>query len=108
MKKVYIAGPITIDKEHYKEHFQKAAEFLTASGYEVINPALDEYDDQAYEAGHTDKWTPEAWLFYMQRDMELVSKCNAIYLLKGWEQSSGATIEKIVATKFGLDIMYEV
>lgn len=105
--RIYIAGPITTDKEHYKEHFSVAEDYWKTKGYEVINPALNEYDEEASAAGHTDKWTPEAWLFYIKRDMDLVASCDAIYLLKGWEQSPGANVELITAKKFGLEIIYE-
>lgn len=110
MKKhtIYIAGPITVDKEHYQEHFRKAEERLKELGWEVINPALEEYDDCFYkETGEKDKWTPEAWLFYIKRDMDLVSECEAIYLLEGWEQSPGANVEYITAKKFNLAIYFE-
>ncbi len=59
-KKIYLSGPITADKDHYKEHFSKIEEYLTNLGFEVTNPAKDEYDDEIYEKGHTDKWTKEA------------------------------------------------
>lgn len=106
--KIYIAGPITVDKDHYQEHFRKAEEYLKSLNWEVINPALEEYDDCFYkETGEKDKWTPKAWLFYIKRDMDLVSQCDAIYMLEGWEQSPGANVEHITAKKFNLAIYYE-
>ena len=45
-KKIYLSGPITTDKDHYKEHFSKIEEYLTNLGFEVTNPAKDEYDDE--------------------------------------------------------------
>ena len=39
--KIYIAGPITSDPDHYKEHFDKAAKRIEAYGCEPVNPALN-------------------------------------------------------------------
>lgn len=110
MKKrtIYIAGPITADKDNYQERFRKAEDYLKSLGWEVVNPALKEYDDDLYkETGEKDKWTSKAWLFYVKRDMDLVSQCEAIYLLNGWEQSPGATAEYITAKKFNLKVYFE-
>lgn len=105
--KVYLSGPITTDKEHYKEHFAAAEKYLTEKGYEVTNPAKDEYDDEIYEKGHSDKWTLDAWLDYMKRDIELTSEHDAICLLIGWRNSPGAIIELMTAKKFGLELLEE-
>ena len=37
-KRVYLSGPITADKEHYKEHFAKIEEYLTNLGFDVTIP----------------------------------------------------------------------
>ena len=34
--------------------------------------------------------------------------CDAIYMLRGWENSKGARAEHAVAVWVGLDIMYQV
>lgn len=106
-KKIYLSGPITADKEHYKEHFAKIEKYLTNLGFEVTNPAKDEYDDEIYEKGHTDKWTEEAWLDYMKRDIEIVSEHDTICLLTGWEKSLGGLIELATAKRFGMSLMIE-
>jgi len=102
--KIYIAGPITINKDNYKEPFLEAEKYLRELGWEVFNPASDEYDEPV---PGMDKWDKKAWLYYMHRDIELVSMCDAVYFLKGWEESPGANIEHIVATKFNLARYYQ-
>ena len=60
MKKrtIYIAGPITADKDNYQERFRKAEDYLKSLNWEVVNPALKDYDDDLYkETGEKDKWT---------------------------------------------------
>lgn len=106
-KRVYLSGPITADKEHYKEHFAKIEEYFTNLGFDVTNPSKDEYDDEIYEKGHTDKWTEKAWLDYIARDIELVSKHDIVCVLKGWQKSLGALIELAVAKRYEIPIMFE-
>ena len=106
-KTIYISGPITSNKEHYRECFDAAKEFLQSKGYDVIDPSTDDYTEAVKEAGIEDIWSPEAWLWYLQRDMTVVSNCDGIYMLNGWEQSKGGIVEKIVAEKFKLPIYFE-
>lgn len=81
--RVYISGPITGVKD-YKRKFQEVKEKLIKKGYEVINPAeLDcvmigknfSYDE------------------IMQICLELLSRCQAMAFLPGWEHSRGSNIE---------------
>lgn len=104
---VYLSGPITSDKEGYKEHFANAAKFLEKLGYEVTNPSKDEYDEEVKEKGHTDKWTKEAWLEYIHDDINMVVSHDYICLLLGWEDSSGALLEIGTAKRFGLKLIME-
>lgn len=60
-----------------------------------------------YEKGHTDKWTEKAWLDYIARDIELVSKHDIVCVLKGWQKSLGALIELAVAKRYEIPIMFE-
>lgn len=106
-KRVYISGPITSNKEHYKEEFAKAKKYLEGKGCVVINPAEDDYTEEVKNAGIEDIWSHEAWLWYIKRDMDIVSNCDAIYMLLNFENSQGAIIEKATAEKVGLDIWYE-
>lgn len=69
--KVYLSGKITGDVD-YRQKFGRE---LRAYGYVVFNPAVlpdgFEYED------------------YMSLDLLILSRCDAIYLLRDWENSPG-------------------
>ncbi|MEG0807640.1 MAG: DUF4406 domain-containing protein [Alistipes sp.] len=47
------------------------------------------------------------WADQMGRDIALLLKCEAIYMLTGWEQSEGATIEYLIARQRRMKIFHE-
>lgn len=112
--KVYIAGPIAGRANGNIAEFQGAVEHLRSLGHYPINPhdvpprehegncpvgpAAGQTAD-GEEAQHTAPC-------YMRTDMQALLRCDAIYLLHGWEQSSGARTEFEVARAAGLHIMY--
>lgn len=80
-KKVFISGPMKGKPNNNKEAFMDAEQALRAAGFSVFNPAwllgctgFDESD-------------------FMAIDLAALSRCNYIYQLEGWENSTGATAE---------------
>lgn len=106
-KTIYISGPITSNREYYKECFAAAKEFLQDKGYDVIDPSSEIFDEAIRKAGIEDLKSKEAWLLFLKNDMTLVSESDGIYMLNNWERSGGCNIEYIVAKKFNLPIYYE-
>lgn len=90
--KIYIAGKIT-GEPNYKEKFDIAATSLEAQGHIVLNPAE----------------LPEGMLpaDYMRICFAMMDTADAIYLLKGWYSSSGASIERNYAMYTGKSILTE-
>lgn len=88
--KIYIAGKIT-GELNYKEKFDIAATSLEAQGHIVSNPAE----------------LPEGMLpaDYMRICFAMIDTADAIYLLKGWYNSSGASIERNYAMYTGKSIL---
>ena len=80
--RVYISGPIT-GVEDYMVKFADAEKKLTGSGYTVVNPAK-------INCGMPDDMTYEE---YMEIDLKLITMCDALYMLDGWEKSCGANRE---------------
>lgn len=84
--RVYISGKITGLKESvYKNNFNSTELYLTGLGYDVVNPV-------SYPTDPNWKWED-----YMKRDIKLLVGCDYIYLLEGWQDSDGASLEKYIA-----------
>lgn len=94
--KVYISGKIT-DTTDYVERFAKAEEMLLGKGYEVVNPVT------ANE--HLPEDTP--WRVYMGESLKLLCDCDAIYLLKDWVCSRGASVELMTAQAMFMRVLTE-
>lgn len=92
--KIYISGPMA-GIEGYEKNFKAAEEKMQEAGHEVVNPA--EIDGEGM--------TREELLML---DLWMLEECNAIYMLKGWQQSCGANREYGFALAKGMGVMFEV
>ena len=95
--KIYISGKISgTDLTETRKRFAAVAKVMKRLGVEPVNPlenGLSEHD---------------TWKAHMLKDIADLLRCNAIYMLQGWEESKGARIEHDIATKKRMPIMYEV
>ena len=90
--KVYIAGPMSGYEEFNFPAFNRVEELLRESyGYKhVVNPAK------------LHSTTDLPWVEFLKQDLRELIDCDAVFLLKGWEKSRGATLEAFVAHTLGL------
>lgn len=44
---------------------------------------------------------------YLAKSIEAMSKCDAVYFVKGWETARGCKIEHEIAKAYGLAVIYE-
>lgn len=96
LKKVYISGPITGTKD-YLEKFKdiETALVLVHQGVEVINPAK-------VNANLPESTT---WEEYMRMSLCMLSMCDGIYMMEGWQQSRGANLEYAYAKGMGITVL---
>ena len=97
--KIYISGKITgLEKQEYTKNFNDAEKYLHSLGYHnIINPVTI----------NENMPTNTTWNEYMLNDIKYLLDCNAIYMLKGWNQSKGANIEYQIAKILGKQIIFE-
>lgn len=94
--KAYISGKIT-GAEDYEERFEAAEKYLNSKGYEVVNPVK--------KCSHL----PEnsAWSDYMKVCVKELADCTHIYMLKDWNNSKGAIVERWLANSLEIEIIFE-
>lgn len=96
MKRIYIAGPMSQHFGFNFHMFDRAAHDLRERGCDPINPA-----DMDREIGfdpYRDKATPEFLHDAMIRDTNaIIHEADALLMLEGWEQSTGAKAEYSLA-----------
>ena len=92
-KRIYIAGPMTGLPGLNFPAFHSAAAHLRSYGYVAINPAEINPDHSM------------SWEDCMSKDIAELVTCSAIYLLPGWQNSKGATLEHHIAERLGLHII---
>ena len=113
MKKIYIAGKMKgLRNLGYQKFFDKAEE-LIGLGWLTVNPADFPYEGVEVEVDGKKVTTTitddDAYTYHkvLHRDFQLISSCTAIYMLKGWAESSGASTELAVAKLLGLEVIFE-
>ena len=93
--KIYISGPITGTTD-YMERFEQAEKLLKRLGYEVMNPAK-------VNSNMPEGTTHEE---YMKMSYAMLSMCELMMLLPGWENSKGCRMEIEHAIKQGISITF--
>jgi hypothetical protein len=96
-QRVYVAGPMSGLADMNYPAFNDAAARLRAKGWHVENPA-ENPDPHVDASCH--------WTAYMRMGISQLMTCHAIYLLPGWQQSKGASLEYLIAQRLGLQVMH--
>lgn len=130
--RIYISGPMTGYPDLNLPAFDAAEKRLTDDGHFVINPhkisalfgtpaelavSFLEYYRLLLQFGdglmgsdgalRGTKYRTRVARAVMDADLAAVRSCDAIYLLRGWEQSRGAKKELAEALTHGLTVMQE-
>ena len=106
-KTIYIAGPMRGRPNNNAEAFDEAHRHLAAIGWEPINP-IDISEAFGVSESETEEEIGEKRLrAMMAAERAAIPSLDAIYLLKGWEESEGAKLELVVAIQNGLQVILE-
>jgi hypothetical protein len=100
--KVYISGKIT-GLVNYKYYFKEAELYLRSLGYrKIVNPVkVSESLAKKLKVNLQDI----EYTTFMNVDIKLLCDCDIVYLLKNWEDSDGAKLEKLIAEKLNIRII---
>lgn len=110
MKVIYVAGKYlgNSDWETYN-NIHKArvvARKLWDEGWAVICP----HSNTAFFGAESEKDRDDPngdWQRWLNGDLEIIRRCDAIYMLDNWKDSKGAKLEHKLAVELGLEIYYE-
>lgn len=104
MQKIYIAGPMTGIKDFNYPKFIYIASILRRLGFEVVSPVEigDKYGPPVVLNSDREKLEK-----VMNEELKAIERCDAIYLLDGWERSIGAKAELVHAIEHGLQVETE-
>lgn len=97
--RVFISGQVTgLEKSVYEKNFNDAEEYLKSLGHEVSNPIR--------VCSHLNP-NLHTWEHYMLASIEELFKCDAIFLLNGWRESTGARIENAICTEKSIKVFMQ-
>jgi hypothetical protein len=93
-KTIYIAGKMYgLTEDQVKEKFERASTDLQNQGYRVVSPA---------ESINLN----ESWERTMKQSIKSMLECDEVHLLPGWQESRGAQLERDIAIRLGMNVVY--
>lgn len=95
-QRCYLSGPISGgDLVERRKSFKAAQVMLEHAGYEVVNPMENGLPEEASTNQH------------MRRDIQLLTECDTVFMMDGWNHSQGCYTEFMVATAIGCEVIFE-
>ena len=103
MKVIYVAGKYCGSTEwdmwNNIEHASREARELWLEGWAVICPHKNTAFFGGKGGSHRNLW--------LVGDLEILKRCDAIFMLEGWKDSEGARAELNLAKELKLEIIHE-
>jgi nucleoside 2-deoxyribosyltransferase len=91
MKLIYIAGPITSPTNCGREKNVRSAEEEALSVLRAGAAVFCPHTQARFYDGEL------SWEEWIARDLEVLKRCDALYLISGWQNSRGAVAEHAFA-----------
>lgn len=117
VRRAYIAGPMRGYPKYNFPAFLEADEKVRRRGFETLNPAVIEIEqgldpikrpEEAEE--RVSQFTSEDWMEVILRDLGCIltlnPKTDALFVLPGWEKSTGALAEVMLARWMGVQVRH--
>ena len=94
IRTAYVAGKITgLPKSHVTDKFNLVANQLINMGYQVINPI-----------GVNEETRP--WDEAVRGEIKRMLECDEVHMLPDWQESRGAQLERDIALRLGMEVIY--
>ena len=95
--RVYLSGPMKGYPDNNFRAFHSAARRLRDCGLDVVNPAEIGVDGDATDPGFYNRC--------LRADIRAMMDCDAIVLMRGWQDSNGANLELHIAHRVGMRVL---
>lgn len=106
MKIVYLGGPYRAPTPWAIECNVHRARCVAADIVRELN-ALGVFPLTPHaNTAHFDDLAPDD--YYLEGTLEVLRRCDVLFLLPGWEKSSGTKAEKAEAERLGIPIVYSI
>lgn len=102
MKMVYVAGPYRADNSWELEANIRAAETISFQVFSLGAVAICPHTISRYMAGTLNDD------FWLEATMNMLSRCDAMIVAKGWEKSAGTLGEIGYAIENNISIFYNL
>ena len=107
MKVIFTSGPITARTPYqrflYVRHAEEVMVRLLKEGWAVICPRKNTKNLD----GAINRNLATEHQFWLRVDLAILHRCDAIFMLRGWERSRGSRMEYKKAKELKLEILYE-
>ena len=101
-KLIYVAGPYSGDVEANIAEAERVSIELIRNGFHVFTPHKNSSGYEKYEDGS--EIDIHTWI---DLDLDILLRCDAIYMMNGWVYSTGSMTELYVAIEHGMPVIYE-
>lgn len=98
---LYVAGAYSGDVEKNIQIAEQASINLIRNGFHVITPHKN---TAGYEWYEDERLTYNTWL---EMDLNILSRCDGVYVLKNWVASKGAKQEIAEAHRLNKPVVFE-